>query len=296
MESYAKKLIDNIPPLNTKHCFDLVLDGGAFNGSYLVGALHFLKEMERKDMIEIKRISGCSIGSFVAFLYLSNQLNFMDNFTTFAMNELKQTFFLKRSKEKLREIVASLDPSFYKTLNKKLYICYYNVVTLKKHVQCTFISNEDIVEAITKSSFLPFCIDESICYSNKYVDGVFPYIFQKQKGREILHLNLAGFDKISNVFKVKNERNTYTRMLTGLLEIQNFFIANSSTSMCSLVAQWSMIQKMEHFVRYVAEKVFIILVYFLRKGEKKWKQSLMFQLFSKIWREIYIYLLKSYCL
>lgn len=296
MDSYVKKLIDNIPSTEKKYCLDLVLDGGAFNGSYLLGALYFLKEMERKDMIEIKRISGCSIGSFVAFLYLSNQLNFMEELVSFAMNEMKQTFFLKKTKEKIREYVASLDPSFYKTLDKKLYICYYNIASLKKHIQYTFKSNDDIIEAITKSSFLPFCIDESICYKNKYVDGIFPYVFQKQKGREILHLNLAGTDKIANFFRLKNEKNNYTRMLTGLLEIQNFFITKSSTSMCSLVSQWTLIQKTEHFVRYVAQKVFIILIYFLRKGEKKWKQNLLFQLFSKIWREIYIHLLKSYCL
>ena len=49
IEQYVNKLIDNLPDniKNTKKpiVLDLVLDGGVFNGSYLVGALYFLKEM-----------------------------------------------------------------------------------------------------------------------------------------------------------------------------------------------------------------------------------------------------------
>ena len=49
IQDYTTKLIDDLPE-NIKNCknpimIDLVLDGGAFNGAYLVGALFFLKEM-----------------------------------------------------------------------------------------------------------------------------------------------------------------------------------------------------------------------------------------------------------
>jgi predicted acylesterase/phospholipase RssA len=54
-----------------------VLDGGVFNGSYHVGALYFLKEMERRNYIKINRISGCSVGSIVAFLYYIDSLDLM---------------------------------------------------------------------------------------------------------------------------------------------------------------------------------------------------------------------------
>jgi len=50
METYINKLIEVLPDkiLNQKQPvhIDLILDGGAFNGSYLIGALMFLKEME----------------------------------------------------------------------------------------------------------------------------------------------------------------------------------------------------------------------------------------------------------
>ena len=78
INSYVQKLIENLPddlknrtkPLK----LDIVLDGGAFNGNYLVGALYFLKEMEKRKYIIIDRISGSSIGSFVGILYFIDKL------------------------------------------------------------------------------------------------------------------------------------------------------------------------------------------------------------------------------
>ena len=46
IDEYVNRLIENLPEDKNKlQQVDLVLDGGAFNGSYLVGALYFLKEM-----------------------------------------------------------------------------------------------------------------------------------------------------------------------------------------------------------------------------------------------------------
>ena len=73
IHQYVTKLVDNLPDeiknRNTPARLDLVLDGGMFNGSYLVGALHFLKEMERRNYVRVERISGASIGASVGFLY-----------------------------------------------------------------------------------------------------------------------------------------------------------------------------------------------------------------------------------
>jgi len=72
-------LINNLPnhlkDENKPLVIDLVLDGGVFNGSYLVGALFFLKEMEKRKYITVSRISGCSIGSLLGFLYLIDSLD-----------------------------------------------------------------------------------------------------------------------------------------------------------------------------------------------------------------------------
>ena len=57
INDYIIKLIENLPDdlknSKTPLRLDLVLDGGVFNGSYLVGALYFLKEMEKRNYIKI---------------------------------------------------------------------------------------------------------------------------------------------------------------------------------------------------------------------------------------------------
>ena len=56
IHEYVIKLIDNLPDdiknVPEPVVIDLVLDGGVFNGSYLVGALYFLKEMEKRKYIK----------------------------------------------------------------------------------------------------------------------------------------------------------------------------------------------------------------------------------------------------
>ena len=75
IETYIDKLIINLPPPpKTPIHIDLVMDGGVFNGSYLMGCLYFLKRMEKLKYIIIHRISGCSISSFLGAMYLLNSL------------------------------------------------------------------------------------------------------------------------------------------------------------------------------------------------------------------------------
>ena len=98
IQQYVNKLIDNLPN-NIKNTnkplkIDLVLDGGVFNGSYLAGALYFLKEMENRKYIIVDRISGCSIGSIVGFLYLMNRLDLVTNLYVEFNKEFKETYSL----------------------------------------------------------------------------------------------------------------------------------------------------------------------------------------------------------
>ena len=46
MKQIIHNLIDNIKTIPCKANIDLVLDGGAFNGSYMIGSLLYMKEME----------------------------------------------------------------------------------------------------------------------------------------------------------------------------------------------------------------------------------------------------------
>ena len=77
IHQFMERLIENVPIEQNKIPIriDLILEGGAFNGSYLIGALYFLKEMEKRNMIKIERISGASIGSILGFLYFIDALD-----------------------------------------------------------------------------------------------------------------------------------------------------------------------------------------------------------------------------
>ncbi len=52
------KLIENLIDFPSNHTLDIVFEGGLFNGSYLIGALYYLKQLEEKKYIKINRISG----------------------------------------------------------------------------------------------------------------------------------------------------------------------------------------------------------------------------------------------
>ena len=44
---FIKSLIENIPNNHIPKNIDLVLDGGAFNGIYMLGGLFYIKELEQ---------------------------------------------------------------------------------------------------------------------------------------------------------------------------------------------------------------------------------------------------------
>ena len=75
-QPYINNLLNNLPKRDNPIHIDLVLDGGVFNGSYLIGALYFLKTLEKINYVKIKRISGCSIGAAVGLLYTLDKLDF----------------------------------------------------------------------------------------------------------------------------------------------------------------------------------------------------------------------------
>ena len=51
MNILINTLIENIPQENIPKEIDLVLDGGAFNGLYMLGGLFYIKEMEKRNKI-----------------------------------------------------------------------------------------------------------------------------------------------------------------------------------------------------------------------------------------------------
>ena len=292
IHQYIDKLIHNLPDniknVDTSKKLDLILDGGVFNGSYLIGALYFIKEMEKRQYITVERVSACSIGSICGILYYVNSLDSFYKLYDIFCQDFKDNYHLKKIKDMHLYLNEVIPTDFYKKINNKFFITYYNVKKRKKIVKGIYKSNADIIDTIVKSCFVPFLIDGTMCYKKKYIDGVNPYIFPAEKAysKKILFLDLYGYDKINYMINVKNEKTNFHRILAGLLDIHCFYIKQSSTSMCSYVDEWGCITLLYIQIKKIIEYTFVHFIYVVLLLQKwfplDFENNILYKLISKI--------------
>ena len=130
-EPIINKLVQNIHMKNTQPIFlDLVLDSGAFSGSYLVGGLLYLKKLEKLNIVVVKRISGSSIGSLLGLLYLFDNLDI-------AIDVYKsvKTFFSANGnvsiiKTIVHDLIQNVNMDKINSLTDVLFISYFDVSIL----------------------------------------------------------------------------------------------------------------------------------------------------------------------
>ena len=302
--NYTKKLVDNLPKeyKNKKNPIklDLVLDGGVFNGSYLFGALYFLKEMETRKYMNIERISTTSVGSIAGLIYFIDCLDYYQYLYKIAVNELKKTYNLKIIKNLHFYLKDKMPEDICERVNGKFFISYYDIKKGKKIVKSKFENADDIINTVINSCFLPFLIDGNMLNNERYIDGLNPYFFDNKPYKKILYLDLFGMDKINYLFNVKNEETTCHRILSGLLDIHKFFIKKTPTSMCSFVSQWGLYDNFKYITKTFIEYLIVFIVYFIgfvRKYlNKNIKKNTFYKLLSRFGYKLYILLLKTYCL
>jgi hypothetical protein len=303
INEYVIKLIENLPD-NIKNVkepikMDLVLDGGLFNGSYHVGALYFLKEMENRKYIKIERISGCSVGSIVGFLYFIDSLDLMTKLYDLINTEFRQTYNLTLLKELKKHLSQHIPNDICERVNGRLFITYNNIKKGTKPVRSVYKNVDDIINTIIKSSYIPYLIDGNVLYENKSIDGITPFIF-KEREKKVLYLDLFGTDKLGNILNVKNEKTNYHRILSGLLDIHSFFIKQSNTPMCSYVNDWSYSNLCFNYLKTIIERICIYLIHvliFIKKNiSLEFKESVLYKILSKISYDVFIIILENYCL
>ena len=303
INEYVIKLIENLPDdiknVNEPIKMDLVLDGGIFNGSYHVGALYFLKEMENRKYIKIERISGCSVGSIVGFLYFIDSLDLMPKLYDLINKEFRQTYNLKLITELKKHLSERIPSDICERVNGRLYITYNNIKKGTKPVKSVYKDVDDIINTIIKSSYIPYLIDGNVLYENKSIDGITPFIF-KERVKKVLYLDLFGSDKLGNLLNVKNEKSNYHRILSGLLDIHSFFIKQSNTPMCSYVNDWTYSNICFNYIKTIIERICIylihILLFFKKNISCEFKETVLYKILSKISYDIFIIILENYCL
>ena len=268
IQEYVNRLVNDLDTIQTTSepiQIDLVLEGGVFNGSYLVGALYFLREMENRKYIKIKRISGCSIGSVLAFLYLIDGLDSSADLYDEIYKKIKQTHSLecvKDLKVLLHDIMKKND-DVCKLVNNCLFITYHDLNKQTKPVKSVFRDIDDIIDTIIRSCFVPLLIDGNLTYKNKYIDGIIPSVFEpntEASSNKILYLNICGYDRFTHIFNVKNESSNFHRMMTGVLDVHHFYIKQQNNNMCTYVDEFSIKHNITYAIKRMLEKIIVIYI------------------------------------
>jgi hypothetical protein len=301
---YVNKLIENLPEeIKTRKKpvrIDLVLDGGIFNGSYLVGALYFLKEMENRNYIKIERISGCSVGSLAAFFYFIDRLDLITDLYRKVYSEFKENYNLNIIAHLKKYVHSYIPENICSRINHRLFVCYYNMKKNKKCIKSVYRNADDVIYTIIKSCSIPYLIDGKLLFKDTFMDGINPYVFPLHPHKKILYLDLFGYDKIGNLLNIKNEKTNCHRILSGLLDIYCFFIKQSSTPMCSFLEEWSYSHLFFHSIKIGIERICVLLVhicvYISHFFPNPWKGTLLYKIVSIMSYDVFVVLLETYCL
>ena len=266
-QNNIRNLIVNLPKKNDILELDIVLEGGGFNGSFELGALHFLKELEAQKYITIDRISGASIGSLLGLCYFTNKLNFYVNNYQKLRDSWKETINLNLYNDFLKQFVTSLSKKQFNSIKTdKLYITFFDVKNKKQIIQSTYTNKQDLIAAICKSSYLPGFTDNKM-YLNIdeqfFIDGGQPFIFHDREShlnKKILYISINQLSKIASMINTKQEINAYGRILEGILDCYEFFLHERPTKMCSFVNQWT---STDFFKLRMKHLLLLVIVYII---------------------------------
>ena len=298
---FIKNLVDNYQMPKEPIEIDLVLEGGACNIGYLLGSLLLIKELEKKGYFNVGRISGCSAGAIMAFYYKTDNLNLWINDYKVIKNHFKNNLNLSALKDLLEKAGENITDELFKKIKKnQLYINYhdssYNQI-LKKEYE----SKKDIIDAILKSSHLPYLMN-SEKYNNNCLDGGFPYIFS-ERGREdkkIMYLSIANRYFLTGLLKVKNELNVYGRVIEGALEMHKFILYDKHSYMGSYVNNWGLIEyiglRLNELIFYVFLYTLFLLDYIRNQIYPKVKHIFIIKKIHDLIKKTTVDIMMSYCI
>jgi hypothetical protein len=230
---------------------DLILSGGAFNASYLIGCLYFIREMCERGLICVNKVSTCSASSMMGLLFIVDKLDiFIEKMYELLVGSFKKNRNVIFDEESLSTIINIIEDvlpdDVISRINGRLYITYYDVMKCEQVVKSNYEDVSDIIRTIRRSCFIPYITMDKLMEENRYIDGGTPYIFNKEFGVNRIYINLlCGVDKIKDAMIIKRDKIVMHRILGGILDIHNFFFKCKETPMCCYVEDWSILRMME---------------------------------------------------
>ena len=257
MNNYnVEEFVNNLPEPRYTENIDMVCDSGAFNGSYLLGVLFYLKELERKNFIKINSVSGASIGSLMGCMYILNKLNKIPPLIVELVSNYTESHCFNSFSSMLDTFFSSLHKDEYKKLNNRMFITYFDIDNMREVVVSKYNSNNDLKEAILKSSFLPFFMNGNPTYKGA-IDGMNPYIFNRRTfdDDKILFIRLTQYGMFKKMIFSRGEKNGTQRISEGVLDAHSFYTTNKKTLLCSWINHWSYLDyfkfRLRQFIRII---------------------------------------------
>ena len=293
---YIKKLIDKT---NKPLSVDIVFEAGLFNGSYQLGFLSYIKQMEKKQLLKVERVSGCSIGSVIAFLYFTNiSINDIIYLISNVMYKHVKKYYNINIFQILFDFCGKhLPANFLDIINGKLFITYNDISKGKHIVKSTYSSIDELFDVIRRSCYVPYAIDKSIFYNDKYIDGLYPYIFKPKKNRKIINVNIINLKKICSLISIKNEKNIINRVIDGIIDTHTFFSSNFYSNMCSYIDNQTIITRFQYFILIKFLQLSILILHYFYVLNKLFKKLIKTNYdIKKIVHILYTFLFKSICI
>ena len=258
--NYINSLIENIESNKFNQTYNLLLDGGAFNGGYMFGSLIFIKQLENKNLIKINKISGTSIGSILGLAYLTNNLNKLIVIFNNILLNYKINHNFSNLKSEIKKFINEITIDF-NNINNKLFITYYDSENINQVVISKFKNKEELIDILLRSSHIPFLIDGSAFYNEQYFDGITPYLLKDNN--KTLSINIGSPKICKDILFTKNEKNVWTRLMCGVNETNNFF-SNKKTFLITEIDKWTIF---DYFYFRWRDIIFIIVIFILKNYE-----------------------------
>lgn len=261
-KQYIDNLILNLDKEQEPQQIDIVLEGGSNNGYYELGVLLFLKEMENQRFISVNRISGASIGSLMGFHYLNNSLDRAVDMYSLFKKYFKEHLNLYVYKQELQKIKESIsDETFEKIKNDKFFVTTIDYVNKNQILYKNYKNKDHLIDCIYKSCYIPTIIGKDVLYKGKYIDGIFPHIFQnreKTSKQKILYIHINQFNRFQTMFSIK-EKTMNGRILEGILDCYNFFLHKKPSYYCNYVNNWSLFD----FFQLRTKQLFVVILVYI---------------------------------
>ncbi len=248
LKQYIRALITNIKRETIPPHMNLIFDSGAVNGVIGIGAAVYLSVLEEMGYFEIKKISGCSIGSLIAVWYIHGCPEELYGYANklFTHYKTNRNFYMYESI--VKELIYRLMPTEdMKTVNDRLYINYYDTKKCKNPVITHFKNRNHLISCILRSSHVPFLTSNQHKCEGRYVDGIVPHIFKDNKHPN-LFIKLINCTDPLDCMKTKTEQNIYTRLLRGTMGVNDFFV-NGNSHLCSYVTPTSYVTLIDLYLR-----------------------------------------------